>query len=207
MHRRLRLLLSLALLSCGTPRESLASPTLTAASLSPSIAPTSQTVGVATQSSSPVAVPRATGAGSVSPPVSAVVPTTSASVTPSSAAPSLPTTVAPAPTPRPTPLRRTIEPIVGATAYDWFAQAAWNNPNAPWARVDPIQTMAANGVEWLRAGVTTVAAPELESIDAGVPPWRDAFWCSREYTLHVLEAGARAGMRLSLFFYLSDRAA
>ena len=113
-----------------------------------------------------------------------------------------------APTPLPTARARTAPPLVGVTAYDWFAQKAWRDQRAPWGTVDPLAVLGANGVEWLRAGVTTRSYPELENLPSPPPfSFLDGHWCSMEYTLHVLEAGARVGMALSLFFFLSDRAA
>jgi arabinogalactan endo-1,4-beta-galactosidase len=93
---------------------------------------------------------------------------------------------------------------VGATAYDWFAQKIWG---ATWDMIDPVSFLAEHGFNWLRVGVTTVTAPELESDSSYLQNWKDGYWCSREYALQVMEAGANADMHLCLFFYLSDRGA
>lgn len=92
---------------------------------------------------------------------------------------------------------------VGATAYDWFSQKTWG---AMWDKIEPISYLANHGFNFLRVGVTTVSTPELED-NYSMTTWRDKFWCSREYALQVLKAGANAGMGLYLFFYLSDKAA
>jgi arabinogalactan endo-1,4-beta-galactosidase len=95
---------------------------------------------------------------------------------------------------------------IGGTAYDWFAQQSWQNPNAPWNKIDPVPYLSQHGFDWLRAGVTTVSTPELETMPPVPVNWKDSYWCSREYTYHVLKKGADAGMKLDLFFYLSDTA-
>ena len=96
---------------------------------------------------------------------------------------------------------------VGATAYDWFAQQTWQDPRASWNMIEPLSFLAQRGFNWLRAGVTTVSAPELESGPPYPEFWLSKYWCSREYTLQVMEAAAKSGMHLDLFFYLSDQAA
>jgi len=83
---------------------------------------------------------------------------------------------------------------VGATAYDWFGQIMYGDPQARWDAIDPVPFLAEHGFNWLRAGVTTVDPTSMQ-------------WCSREYTYQVLKAGEKAGMHLYLFFYLSDKGA
>jgi len=96
---------------------------------------------------------------------------------------------------------------VGATAVDWFAQQTWRDPRAIWDMIDPIPFLKENGFDWLRVGVTTLSYPQLENASVtSHPPWNDGFWSCREYTLDVMKAGARAGMHLDLFFFLSDHA-
>jgi len=95
---------------------------------------------------------------------------------------------------------------VGGTAVDWFAQQTWNS-KAPWNKIDPIPFLKENGFDWLRVGVTTLSFPELENATVSShPPWQDGFWSSREYALNVMKAGAKVGMHLDLFFFLSDHA-
>jgi arabinogalactan endo-1,4-beta-galactosidase len=96
---------------------------------------------------------------------------------------------------------------LGATAYDWYAQKTWQDPRALWNKIDPVPFLSQNGFNWLRAGVTMISTPQLESGPPSPLVWKDEYWCSREYTLNVLKAGAKAGMHLDLFFYLTDKAA
>jgi arabinogalactan endo-1,4-beta-galactosidase len=96
---------------------------------------------------------------------------------------------------------------VGATAYDWFAEHTWQDPRISWNMIDPLSFLAQRGFNWLRAGVTTVSTPALESGPPYPGFWHDEYWCSREYTLQVMRAAANSGMHLDLFFYLSDHAA
>ena len=89
---------------------------------------------------------------------------------------------------------------VGATAYDWFAQQSWQDPRASWNMIEPLSFLAQRGFNWLRAGVTTVSTPELESGPPYPQFWRNEYWCSREYTLQVMKAAEESGMHLNLFF-------
>jgi arabinogalactan endo-1,4-beta-galactosidase len=84
--------------------------------------------------------------------------------------------------------------IVGGTAYDWL----WmKRQGFAWAEVDPLQTLKDNGMDWNRVGVLIGPGP------IGFPP----SWCSIEYAEQVMKSSVEAGMRLDLFFYLSDTVA
>ncbi len=111
------------------------------------------------------------------------------------------------PIPAPIPTPRLGQIGIGATAYDWFAQKCWIAPTTLWNQIDPVPFLADNGFDWLRVGVTTVSTPELESDPPYSLAWKDEYWCSREYAFQIMRTGAKAGMHLNLFFYLSDGAA
>jgi len=96
---------------------------------------------------------------------------------------------------------------VGATAYDWFGQQTWRNPNALWDKIAPVPFLADHGFNWLRVGVTTVSLPELADGPPFIENPSSQWWCSREHALQVMKTGTNAGMHLNLFFYLSDTAA
>jgi arabinogalactan endo-1,4-beta-galactosidase len=83
---------------------------------------------------------------------------------------------------------------LGGTAYDWLGMKLWGGL---WTQVDPIRTLAEHGMGWNRVGVLVKHGP----------PASLGSWCTIEYAEDVMDASRANGMRLDLFFYLSDRAA
>jgi hypothetical protein len=73
-----------------------------------------------------------------------------------------------------------------------------------------LDAMKQNGMEWLRAGVTTISSPDLRDTPPAQwsqLPFRTEYWSAREYTEQMMREAAARGMRLNLCFYLSDVAA
>ena len=104
----------------------------------------------------------------------------------------------------------------GVTVADYLAKRIWG-PH--YAVIDPLTPLAANGVGWVRAGVTTTSEPSLGTTP--VEKWstlpltggnyqrnnEPVWWSSREYTAQILREAAARGMRLDVFLFLSDREA
>jgi arabinogalactan endo-1,4-beta-galactosidase len=83
---------------------------------------------------------------------------------------------------------------LGGTAYDWLGLSF---PGRYWKKLDPLQVLKQNGMDWNRVGVLIKHYP--------IGHWES--WCSIEYAEEVMKASARNGMRLDLFFYLSPEGA
>lgn len=63
---------------------------------------------------------------------------------------------------------------------------------------------------WARVGVTTLSSSQLGATPYtqwSTIPYDDSFWNCREYSAQIMKEAASAGMRLNLFFFLSDTAA
>lgn len=100
------------------------------------------------------------------------------------------------------------DPMVGCYPCDSLVRRYWQDPNSPWKERDPIRLLHDSGFGWLRFGITTQRRAELEAMaNWGVLPWKHDYWSCCEVGERVLKAAARAGMRLYLFFFLSDTAA
>lgn len=84
--------------------------------------------------------------------------------------------------------------IIGGTAYDWLGMKLLGGY---WTEVDPLQILKENGMDWNRVGVLIKHCP------IGYPE----SWCSIEYAEEVMKSSTEKGMRLDLFFYLSQTAA
>lgn len=96
---------------------------------------------------------------------------------------------------------------VGGVLCDYLAQQVWG---AYWKQVSPVQVLKDNGFTWVRAGLTTVSSRFLR----GTPfpqwrglGWRDEYWSSLEYTEQIFRESVQRGLRLYLFFFLSNTAA
>ena len=101
----------------------------------------------------------------------------------------------------------------GVTVADYLAKRIWG-PH--YTAIDPLTTIAANGVGWVRAGVTTASEPSLGNTP--VESWstlplsggdyqrnhEPSWWSSREYTAQILKEAAAHGMRLDVFLFLSE---
>jgi len=93
-----------------------------------------------------------------------------------------------------------------ASVCDYLAHKTWG----PWKNFNPIEELHKNGMEWVRAWVTTISSEDL-SIPYEkwkyLPIFEDEYWSCREYTAQILKEAAQDGMRLDLILFLSDRAA
>jgi len=100
------------------------------------------------------------------------------------------------------------EPMVGCYPCDSLVQRYWRDPETPWQEQDPTTLLRDHGFGWLRVGVTTQSHPQLSQTgDWATLPWQPGYWSCREVAERVLADAAHAGMRLYLFFFLSDTAA
>jgi len=80
---------------------------------------------------------------------------------------------------------------VGGTAYDWL----WLKLlEGYWEKLDPLQVLKQNGMDWNRVGVLIKHDPVGDPVT----------WCSVEYAEEVMKSSVRNGMRLDLFFYLTS---
>lgn len=97
--------------------------------------------------------------------------------------------------------------IVGGVPCDYLAKRIWD---VKWKQLDPISTMYANGIGWARVGVLTTSSADLRSTPASnwnTLPWKNEYWSSLEYAEQIMREASNAGMKLNLFFFLSDQAA
>jgi arabinogalactan endo-1,4-beta-galactosidase len=96
---------------------------------------------------------------------------------------------------------------VGGVVDAYLAGQVWGGK---WSGLDPLQTMADNGFQWVRVGVLTTSSQYLRETppsEWGTLPWRDEYWSSLEYTEQILKEASNRGYHLNLFFYLSDKGA
>lgn len=98
---------------------------------------------------------------------------------------------------------------LGGVSENWPAMKYFDNR---FTTFDPFSTFRAQGMEWMRVGVTTSSNPVLDTI----PPeqWRNQpglinsnWWGTREYAAVTLRDAQARGMRLDAYLYLSDGAA
>lgn len=100
------------------------------------------------------------------------------------------------------------ERMVGCYPCDSLVKRYWQDPHSPWRAQDPIKLLRDYGFEWLRFGVTTQRCQALSSTpNWSTLPWKHDYWSCQEVAERVLTEAARVGMRLHLFFFLSDTAA
>jgi len=96
---------------------------------------------------------------------------------------------------------------VGGVVCDYLAKRVWGQY---WKQLDPLQTLKENGFQWVRVGVLTTSSQDLRNTlpsEWGILPWQDEYWSSLEYAEQILREASDRGLRLDLFFFLSDKAA
>ena len=115
-----------------------------------------------------------------------------------------------------TTFRPYIEPVaflqppnfrLGGVPNDYLAVRDWGGF---WQQLNPLEALSDNGFEWMRVGVTTLSVPALRDTPPSQwssLPWRDEYWSSREYAEQIMREVAAEGLRLNVFFFLSDDAA
>ena len=84
---------------------------------------------------------------------------------------------------------------LGVQADDYLGTQNWGGF---WQSVDPLEVLNEKGAVWSRVGVCMKNDSNLQSTSS---------WCSVEYSGEVLRRSAELGMKLNLFFFLSDEAA
>ena len=96
---------------------------------------------------------------------------------------------------------------LGGVPNDYLAVRDWGGF---WHQLNPLEVLSDNGFEWMRVGVTTHSVPALRDTPPAQwssLPWRDEYWSSREYAEQIMREAAAEGLRLNVFFFLSDDAA
>jgi arabinogalactan endo-1,4-beta-galactosidase len=96
---------------------------------------------------------------------------------------------------------------LGGHSADYLIQRVWGGL---WSRVDPLGVLHQNGMGWLRVAVTTLSSPQLANTPVASwssLPFQSNYWSSLEMATQILTEGAAHGMRLDLFFFLSDDSA
>lgn len=96
---------------------------------------------------------------------------------------------------------------VGGVVCNYLAKRVWDRY---WKQLDPLQTLKENGFKWVRVGVLMTSSQQLRDTPVSewnTLPWRDEYWSSLEYAERILRDASNKGLRLNLFFYLSDKAA
>ncbi len=114
-----------------------------------------------------------------------------------------------------TTFRPYIEPVafrqppnfrLGGVLADYLAVRDWGEH---WRSLNPVETLADHGFEWVRVGVTTRSAPALRDTPPAQwssLPWGD-YWSSREWAEQIMREAVAERLRLNVFFFLSDEAA
>ncbi|TWO72397.1 DUF1583 domain-containing protein [Caenimonas sedimenti] len=105
------------------------------------------------------------------------------------------------------PFARRSDFLVGGVSENWPAFRYQSS-----SRIDPnlLARFRAEGMGWIRVGVTTASVPILDAMPPGrwnTLQYDPATWGSREYAAATLQDAAAAGMRLYAYLYFSDRAA
>ncbi len=96
---------------------------------------------------------------------------------------------------------------LGGVVCDYLARMVWDRF---WKQGHPLQLLRTNGMEWVRVGVLTTSSSYLSNTPAAQwssLPWRDEYWSSLEYAEEILKQAKTNGLRLNLFFFLSDQPA
>ncbi len=96
---------------------------------------------------------------------------------------------------------------VGGVVADLLAHSVWGNQ---WGSTNPLDVMEKNGFDTAVVGVLTRSSPTLKNNAVSkwsALSWQDDFWSSVEYSKETLRRAKAEGMRLVVFFYLSDEAA
>ncbi len=79
-----------------------------------------------------------------------------------------------------------------------------------WGSTDMLQTLADNGMGWLRTTVTTNSHPVLAATPVtqwNSLPWDNAYWQSQEASGALIDMAGKRGMNTILSFFFSDGAA
>lgn len=95
---------------------------------------------------------------------------------------------------------------LGGIMMDTYVRRRWS-PSGSNA-FNALPPLVDNGLEWLRAAVTTHSWPELRNTsDWATLGWRDEYWSCLEVTGALMREAADLGMRLHAVLFLSDTAA
>lgn len=108
---------------------------------------------------------------------------------------------------RPQAFRSRSDLYLGGVVTDFLARRTWGTD---WQLVNPLDTMKANGIEWVRVGVVTTSSSILNTTPPGqwrALGWRDEYWSSFEFAAEILRQARDRGFRLEVFYYLSHTAA
>jgi len=107
----------------------------------------------------------------------------------------------------PVPSRARPDLRIGGVVCDYLAHRIWGKR---WQQVHPLDVLRENGFDWVRVGVLTRSSASLRATPPaqwGALPWRGEYWSSVEYAGEILREAQVRGLRLNLFFHLSDQAA
>jgi arabinogalactan endo-1,4-beta-galactosidase len=103
--------------------------------------------------------------------------------------------------------RQTISPMIGGVVCDYFAKKTFDTF---WTLLHPLDSLQTNGFNWARVGVLTTSSNDLKTTPVAqwsTLAWKHEYWSSLEYAEQILLEAQNRGMKLNLFFYLSDEAA
>jgi arabinogalactan endo-1,4-beta-galactosidase len=97
--------------------------------------------------------------------------------------------------------------FLGGVVCDYLAKQTWDRF---WKQDHPLRLLKTNGLEWVRVGVLTTSSSYLSNTPPAqwpTLPWRGEYWSSLEYAGEILREAAGHGLRLNLFFFLSEQPA
>jgi arabinogalactan endo-1,4-beta-galactosidase len=104
------------------------------------------------------------------------------------------------------PLVRRSDFMRGVIVTDYLNWNVWSDK---W-QADPFPIATRNGVNWIKANVTTKSSAALAALPASkwnTVPWSDAHWASYEIAAEILKRAKRVGAKTYLEMYLSDESA
>jgi len=96
---------------------------------------------------------------------------------------------------------------LGGVSENW---PAFRYRGTQLADLDALALFRREGMEWIRAGVTTLSHPELDALapqDWRTLLWSPSMWGSREWAARTLRDAQDRGLRLFAYLYFSDQAA